>query len=108
MNAQDFKTGLKQISSQLKGVTLQMVSGGNTTPHYTMASFGAAVLEAEANDEQLFITRAWTSEGVVPVQTFEQLAALLRTGKVTGIGFKARYVATNLTDYINNVLKTTE
>lgn len=48
MKAAEFKTGLKKVSSQLKGLTLQFITPFGVTPFKSLNAFGNAILKEEA------------------------------------------------------------
>ena len=47
MTATDFKTEIKDIKENLKGLTLQLVTRNGYRPYFNLKEFGNAVLEEE-------------------------------------------------------------
>jgi hypothetical protein len=108
MKATEFKAGLKEISSQLKGLTLQLVAGNNATPFKSLNQFGNAILSEEKARNDFTINQAWTVNGVVSVSTFTELKALFNTVKVTAVSFKSLYAPVDFADYLRTSFGTND
>lgn len=100
MKPSEFKNNLREIKNQLKDLTLQFCLPKSIVPHKTLKSFGDAVLEAERLYNGFFINWVWTTEGLKYIGGFEELRAMLNTGIVTGVSFKAQYVPADFAEAI--------
>lgn len=100
MRAKEFKNNLKTIKNQLKGMTLQLCQPKSFVPHKTLKSFGLAILEAEKLYNGFFINWVWTTEGLKYIGGFDELRAMLNTGIVTGVSFKAQYVPADFGEWM--------
>jgi hypothetical protein len=89
MKAAEFKTGIKQLKSNLRGLTLQLINSNSTRPYFTLNEFGTAILNEEKNGNSFTISQAWTSQGIVKISSIKELAQLFVTNTITGIQFKA-------------------
>ena len=89
MKAAEFKTGLKKVSSQLKGLTISFITPFGVTPFKSLNAFGNAILEEEAKGNILGVAQVWTSNGIVQVSSFDQLSNLLQTSNVKAVQFQA-------------------
>lgn len=89
MTTAEFKTEIKKISGQLKGLTLQFANRYSVTPYTSLKAFGLAVLNAEAEGLNVQLKKVWTATGLVPVNSFSELTEMLKAGIVTGIRVEA-------------------
>ncbi len=102
MKATEFKTGLKEVKDQLKGIILHLRTKDSRIPFRTLKEFGQAVLTEEAKGMGFIIREVWTAEGEKPVRSFSDLLSILKTEKVQGVSFASRYEAKDFCDYLNN------
>lgn len=84
------KTVLKQIESQLRGITLQIATETGATPYESLNAFGLAYLQEEAKGNRIEIVQVWTKAGVVKVSTLDQFVALVQSGEATGVRFESK------------------
>lgn len=111
MTAMEFKISMRKIKSSLNNITLQLVSQQSVRPYTNnLFEFGKAVLREESNGNSFAIKQAWTTSGIVSVNSINQLAQLLVTGTVTGIQFETYrdYSTCNFADCLKNCFGTTE
>jgi ABC-type Zn uptake system ZnuABC Zn-binding protein ZnuA len=85
MKAVEFKNNIKQIKDQLRGLTIQMITKHSTVPHYSLRSFGNAILEQESFGYEFNVSQAWTQDGIITVKSFSDLVELLKTKTVQAI-----------------------
>jgi hypothetical protein len=104
----NFKTHLKAVSENLRGLTLQMVTANSTIPYKSLKEFGNAVLAEEKAGNEIKATRAWSNNQTVNITSFDHLAELLSTTKVTAVQFVSFYTPKSFTDYLTNNFGTTE
>jgi len=109
MNITEFKTGLKQVADQLRGLTLQLTTINGTMPYKSLKQFGTGILSAEANGLNVEIKRAWiqdtnqVDEIAKPVTTFMELVELLSAGIVVGVGFETvAPIPASIDEYISS------
>lgn len=102
MNIAEFKTGLKEIKENLKGITLQFIKPNSVRPYQTLREFGNAILNEEKYGYEFRINQAWTETGVVRINSIEALANLFVSQNVTGVSFEAYYQPKDLADYIRH------
>ncbi len=103
MTATEFKTSLRETKSNLKNVTLQLITKNSVQPYTNnLFGFGNAVLREESNGNSFSINQAWTNSGVVKINSINQLAQLLVSGTVTGIQFQAFYQTTDFAESIRH------
>lgn len=91
MDAIEFKCEIKAIKKNLKGITIQFVTGRNVTPYYSLRQFGLAVLKEENLGSDFYLNQIWTRNGVVKVNSFSVLKEIFQKEEVTGISFAAHY-----------------
>ena len=89
MEASEFKNGIKELKSYLKGVTLSIQTKYSICPYKTLNAFGHEVLNQESIGKSFSIQSVWTSEGIKSVSTFQDLLNLFKSSTVTGIRFNA-------------------
>ena len=90
MEATRFKTELKKIKENLKGITLSVQSKYSTIPFFNLMSFGMAILEEESRGKSFSIQRIWTKEnGIMSAKNFAELKRIFKKYEVTGIRFIA-------------------
>lgn len=102
MNATEFKTRLKEIKENLKGLTIQFVTNCSVRPYSSLNEFGNAVLEQEKNGNDFRVDMAWTNEGNIRINSFEQLIELLKTKSLTCVTFEAFYQPKDFSDYMRH------
>lgn len=98
MEAQEFKTSIKAIKENLKGLNIQLISKFSVRPYNTLKSFGDAILEQEQYCNSFHISQAWTTNGIVPVKSLNQLVEMLNNQIVTAIQVVASNKPTNECD----------
>jgi hypothetical protein len=89
MEATRFKTELKKIKENLKGITLSVQSKYSTLAFYKLADFGQEILKHEGYGKSFSIQQVWTNEGIKSVKSFTELKKLFKKYEVTGIRFSA-------------------
>ena len=89
MKASEFKSGLKELKNYLKGVTLSIQTKYSICPYRTLNAFGHEVLKQESFGKSFSIQSVWTSEGIMSVDTFQDLLNLCKSSTVTGVRFNA-------------------
>ena len=107
MTASNFKTEIKEVSSQLRGLTLQLITTNGVTPYNSLNEFGNAILKEENKGNSISVTQVWTSAGVVQVNSFEHLSELLNTSNIKAVQFRSFYAPLDFSDYLIKTLKTT-
>lgn len=100
MNASEFKTALKEVKENLRGLTIQFCTKYSVRPYFSLNDFGQAVLAEEANGNDFRISRAWTKEGSFQISSFEQFKEWFNAGKITGVTFEAYYEPKNFAEAI--------
>lgn len=88
MKATEFKSEIKKLKNQLRGITLQLINSNSTIPYNTLREFGNAVLNEESKGNSLSVSQVWTNEGTLPVTSLSQLAQLFLIKTITGIQFR--------------------
>lgn len=84
------KALLKQIESQLRGITLQIATETGATPYESLNAFGLAYLREEAKGNRIEIAQVWTKTGIVKVSALDQFLALIASNEVTGVRFESK------------------
>lgn len=102
MKASEFKTEIKKIKELLRGLTIQFVTEHSVKPINSLREFGLQVLEQERFGNDLRIERAWTNEGTIRVNSFDQLIELFRTKKITCVTVEAFYQPKDFADSIRH------
>ena len=100
MTASEFKSTLKQIQNNLRGLTIQFRQPNSVTPHSTLRSFGEAVLNAEVTCNSYSINQVWTTDGVKMVTSIKELIDLFKSTKIEAVAFSASYQAETLAEAI--------
>lgn len=95
MKATEFKTQLKNIKADLKGMTLKLMTKTSGIPYHTLKSFGEAVLQQESYGQSFSIGGVYTADGIVRVNTFAKVMELVKSGVATGVLFNAFYQPAN-------------
>jgi hypothetical protein len=108
MKATEFKTGLKALKANLKGITLQFITKGSVKPYSNLREFGNAVLVQESCGNDFYVNQAWTTSGIVKVHTIAQLIRLFSEQTITAIQFESFYQPSDFSDYLKNSFGTTE
>lgn len=108
MRTQEFKTNLKKVANQLKGLTIQLITDKSTTPFKSLREFGFAVLNEEQAGNTLSVTKVWTNEGTVEVKGFDQLTQLLTSAKVTAVTFLSYYQPKTHAEYLRTSFGTND
>ena len=91
MSAPEFKIEIKKLKENLRGITIQFVTGRNVKPYYSLKQFGEAVLNEESQGSDFYLTMVWTVNGTQRVNSFSELQELFITEQVTGVSFSAHY-----------------
>ena len=89
MEATRFKTELKKIKENLRGITLSVQSKYSTLAFYKLADFGQEILKHEAYGKSFSIQQVWTNDGIKSAKTFNELKKIFKKYDVTGIRFNA-------------------
>jgi hypothetical protein len=90
MEATKFKTELKKIKENLKGITLSVQSKYSTLAFYKLNDFGQEILQQEAYGKSFSIQRIWTkNDGIMFAKNFTELKRIFKKYEVTGIRFSA-------------------
>jgi hypothetical protein len=91
MKAQEFKTEIKTIKENLRGLTLQLVHANGYKPYFNLKDFGNAILEEEKKGNDFRVNQVWTKAGVVGTKSIKALVELIKTESVTAIQFESFY-----------------
>jgi hypothetical protein len=102
MLASEFKSSLKKIKENLRGLNIQFITQNSVRPYRSLNEFGNAVLEQEKRGNDFRINMAWTNEGTININSFEQLVELFRTKKLSCVTFEAFYNPKDLGDYMRH------
>jgi hypothetical protein len=110
MKASEFKTGIKAIKENLRGLTLQLITKNSVTPYDSIREFGQAVLSEEEKGNAFSINQVWTPSGIIKVKSLSDLAGLLITRSVTAIQFESYrdYSDKDFAFYLKHSFGTTE
>ena len=102
MNATDFKTEIKDIKENLRGLTLQLVTRNGYRPYFNLKEFGNAILEEEQKGNDFRINQVWTKAGIVGAKSIKVLAELIKTESVTAIQFESFFNYSTSEEYIRS------
>ena len=102
MSPYEFKTGLKEIKENLKGLTLQLINAHSAKPYTSLNEFGNAILHEEANGNSFMINQVWVNDSVVIVKSINQLQELLLNGNVSAVQFEAYYQPKDFSGYLRH------
>ena len=102
MNAIEFKTRLKEIKENLKGLTLELINSNGYRPYFNLKEFGFAILHEEKKGNDFRVNQVWTLEGTISVKSIKHLVELIKTNSVTGIQFESFYNCKNTGEYIRS------
>lgn len=91
MKATEFKTQLKNIKADLRGMTLRLLSKNSSISYYSLKTFGQAVLEQEQYGQSFSIRGVYTTNGIEEANTFDKVIELIKSGVATGVLFNAFY-----------------
>lgn len=91
MKATEFKSEIKDIKENLRGLTLQLITKNGYRPYFNLKEFGNAILEEEQKGNDFRINQVWTKAGVVGAKSIKALAELIKTESVTAIQFESFY-----------------
>ena len=89
MEATRFKTELKKIKENLRGITLSVQSKYSTLAFYKLADFGQEILKHEAYGKSFSIQQVWTNDGIKSAKSFNELKKIFNKYDVTGVRFNA-------------------
>jgi hypothetical protein len=78
MEATRFKTELKKIKENLRGITLSVQSKYSTLAFYKLADFGQEILKHEAYGKSFSIQQVWTNDGIKSAKTFNELKKIFK------------------------------
>jgi hypothetical protein len=102
MKAIEFKTEIKEIKENLRGLTLQLVHSNGYKPYFNLRDFGNAILEEEKKGNDFRINQVWTKAGIVGAKSIKVLAELIETESVTAIQFESFYNQTSTEGFIRS------
>jgi len=102
MKATEFKTEIKDIKENLRGLTLQLVNTKGYRPYFNLKDFGNAILEEEKKGNDFRINQVWTKAGIVGAKSIKALAELIKTESVTAIQFESFYNQTSTEGFIRS------
>ena len=102
MRATEFKTEIKGIRENLRGLTLQLVHSNGYKPYFNLRDFGNAILEEEKKGNDFRINQVWTKAGIVGAKSIKALAELIKTESVTAIQFESFYNQTSTEGFIRS------
>jgi hypothetical protein len=102
MNATDFKTEIKDIKENLRGLTLQLVTRNGYRPYFNLKEFGNAILDEEKKGNDFRVNQVWTNEGTIGVKSIKHLAELIKTNSVTAIQFESFFNYSTTEEYIKS------
>lgn len=102
MNATEFKTEIKTIKENLRGLTLQLVHANGYRPYFTLKDFGNAILEEEKKGNDFRVNQVYTIEGVLGVKSLKHLVELISICSVTCIQFESFWNPKTTEEYIRS------
>lgn len=102
MKATEFKSEIKEIKENLKGLTLQLVTKNGYRPYFNLKEFGNAILEEENKGNDFRINQVWTKAGIVGAKSIKALAELIKTETVTAIQFESFFNYSTTEKYIRS------
>jgi hypothetical protein len=102
MEAQEFKTKIKEVKDLLKGKTIQFITKNSVRPYTTLREFGEAILEQEKYGQSFSIGQIWTVDGIEYVKSFQDLVNQLKSGVVTALQVRAYYAPKNECEYMRS------
>lgn len=102
MKATEFKSEIKEIKENLKGLTLQLVTKNGYRPYFNLKEFGNAILEEENKGNDFRINQVWTNAGIVGAKSIKALAELIKTETVTAIQFESFFNYSTTEKYIRS------
>lgn len=102
MKATEFKSGIKDIKENLRGLTLQLVTRNGYRPYFNLKEFGNAILNEELKGNDFRINQVWTKAGIVGVKSIQALAEIIKTETVTGIQFESFFNCSTTEQYIRS------
>ncbi|MNQ53370.1 hypothetical protein D3C85_674080 [compost metagenome] len=102
MKATEFKSEIKDIKENLRGLTLQLVNAKGYRPYFNLKDFGNAILEEEKKGNDFRINQVWTSAGIVGAKSIKVLAELIKTESVTAIQFESFFNCETTEDFIRS------
>ncbi|MCM0666395.1 hypothetical protein [Flavobacterium tyrosinilyticum] len=100
MIATEFKSEIKDIKENLRGLTLQLVTKNGYRPYSNLKEFGNAILEEERKGNDFRINQVWTKAGIVGAKSIKALAELFKTESVIAIQFESFYNQTSTEGFI--------
>jgi len=102
MEAKEFKTQIKEIKENLKGLTLQLVHANGYRPYYSLRDFGNAILEEEKKGNDFRINQVWTKAGIVGAKSIKALEELIKKESVIAIQFESFYNQTSTEGFVRS------
>lgn len=102
MKATEFKSEIKDIKENLRGLTLQLVTKNGYRPYFNLKEFGNAILEEEQKGNDFRINQVWTKAGIVGAKSIKALAELIKTQTVTAIQFESFFNCNTTEKYIRS------
>ena len=100
MDITEFKSALKQIQNNLRGLTIQFRQPNSVQPFTSLKDFGYAVLSTEGTCNSYSINQVWTADGVKMVSSVKELVKLFKVAQIKAVSFTASYKATSLAESI--------
>lgn len=102
MKATEFKSEIKDIKENLRGLTLQLVTKNGYRPYFNLKEFGNAILEEEQKGNDFRINQVWTKAGIIGAKSIKSLAELIKTESVTAIQFESFFNCSTPEQYIRS------
>jgi hypothetical protein len=102
MKATEFKSEIKDIKENLRGLTLQLVTKNGYKPYFNLKEFGNAILSEESKGNDFRINQVWTKTGIVGAKSIKALAELIKTETVTAIQFESFFNYSTTEKYIRS------
>ena len=85
MKASEFKTNIKAIKNQLRGLTIQLITSNGSKPFRTLREFGNAVLEEESFGNGFNISKVWIGREIVSISSFNHFLEVLKSESINAI-----------------------
>ncbi|RKS98650.1 hypothetical protein [Flavobacterium sp. 123] len=102
MKATEFKSEIKDIKENLRGLTLQLVTKNGYRPYFNLKEFGNAILEEEQKGNDFRINQVWTKAGIVGTKSIKALAELIKSETITAIQFESFFNFSTTEQYIRS------
>ena len=89
MEAQEFKSRIKEIKELLRGLTIQFCSKNHIRPFYTLLDFGSEILKHADFGHSFSVSQVWIGREVKAIEHFEDFISVLQGGNVTAVRVNA-------------------